>query len=132
MIGIIVAAHGPLAQALVTTARLVVPQAEAVMSVSVESGDSSEDFGSKLDDAIDKLKSKSGVLVLTDAFGSTPSNIASRLLARGRTRVLAGLNLPMLVRVFNYPALDLDALAEAAVEGGRRGIIFCPEEAGSA
>ncbi|MCK5769416.1 PTS fructose transporter subunit IIA [Algiphilus sp.] len=81
---------------------------------------------------IERLDAGRGVLVLTDAFGSTPSNIASRLLARGRTRVLAGLNLPMLVRVFNYPALDLDALAEAAVEGGRRGIIFCPEEAGSA
>lgn len=74
---------------------------------------------------IDRLDSGSGVLVLTDAFGSTPSNIATRLAAPGRTRVLAGLNLPMLVRVFNYPHLALDALAEAAVEGGRRGIMYC-------
>ena len=81
---------------------------------------------------IERLDAGSGVLVLTDALGSTPSNIAAHLFEPGRTRVLAGLNLPMLVRVFNYPALDLDALAEAAVEGGRRGIIFCPEEAGSA
>jgi len=77
---------------------------------------------------IERLDSGSGVLVLTDAFGSTPSNIATRLSTAGRTRVLAGLNLPMLVRVFNYPHLDLDALADAAVQGGRRGIMFCSGE----
>lgn len=77
---------------------------------------------------IDRLDGGAGVLVITDAFGSTPSNIAARLLIPGRTRVIAGLNLPMLVRVFNYPALDLDALADAAVEGGRRGVISCTEK----
>lgn len=81
---------------------------------------------------IERLDSGRGVLVLTDAFGSTPSNIATRLAEPGRTRVLAGLNLPMLVRVFNYPHLDLDALADAAVEGGRRGIMFCSREHGGA
>lgn len=81
---------------------------------------------------IERLDTGNGVLVLTDAFGSTPSNIAAHLFEPGRTRVLAGLNLPMLVRVFNYPTLPLDQLAEAAVEGGRRGIVFCAEDASRA
>lgn len=68
-----------------------------------------------------RLDEGDGVLMLTDAYGSTPSNIASRLCGP-RRRVVAGINLPMLVRVFNYPALDLEALTCAAVEGGQRGI----------
>lgn len=64
-----------------------------------------------------------GVLVLTDMFGSTPSNIAARLRESGRARVIAGLNLPMLVRVLNYPRLPLDDLTRKAVEGGREGVL---------
>lgn len=79
---------------------------------------------------IERLDQGRGVLVLTDAFGSTPSNIANRLRQPGRTLVVAGLNLPMLVRIFNYPQLDLPALAQAAVEGGQRGIILCADPSG--
>lgn len=63
-----------------------------------------------------------GVLVLTDLFGSTPSNIATRLEAHGRVRIVTGINLPMLIRVLNYPHLDLDSLVEKAVSGGRDGV----------
>lgn len=76
---------------------------------------------------IDRLDQGRGVLVLTDAFGSTPSNIANRLRQPDRTLVVAGLNLPMLVRIFNYPQLDLPTLAQAAVEGGQRGIVLCAD-----
>jgi PTS system mannose-specific IIA component len=76
---------------------------------------------------IERLDEGQGVLVLTDAYGSTPANIANKLAATAaRTRVAAGVNLPMLVRVFNYPALSLDAMAQAAVEGGQKGIMLCP------
>ncbi len=74
---------------------------------------------------IDRLDAGQGVLILTDAFGSTPSNIASHLHHEGRTLVVAGVNLPMLLRIFNYPALELKALAQAAVEGGQRGVVIC-------
>ena len=66
-----------------------------------------------------------GVLVLTDMYGSTPSNVAASLAREGRVAVVAGLNLPMLVRVMNYPDDALDALAEKAVSGGNRGILIC-------
>lgn len=68
-----------------------------------------------------------GVLVLTDLYGATPHNIAQRVACdRPSTTVLSGLNLPMLLRVFNYPDDDLDTLASKAAEGGNRGILGCP------
>jgi PTS system ascorbate-specific IIA component len=69
-----------------------------------------------------------GVLVLTDMYGATPSNIACRLRDLRRTRVVAGLSLPMLIRVLNYPGLDLDALAAKAISGGREGVTGCQRE----
>jgi PTS system mannose-specific IIA component len=75
---------------------------------------------------IERLDSGSGVLMLTDAYGSTPANIANRLAVDTPARVVAGANLPMLVRIFNYPALSLDEMARAAVEGGQKGITLCP------
>ena len=78
-----------------------------------------------------RLDQGQGVLILTDAFGSTPSNIATRLQEEVPTRVVAGINLPMLVRIFNYPQLDLDGLAGAAVEGGQRGVTMCDKPSAS-
>ncbi len=69
-----------------------------------------------------------GVLVLTDMFGSTPANIATGLQQEGAVAVVAGVNLPMLVRVLNYPQLDLQALIEKAISGGRGGVISCHNE----
>ncbi|HEY9544906.1 MAG TPA: PTS fructose transporter subunit IIA [Solimonas sp.] len=75
---------------------------------------------------IERLDAGDGVLILTDAFGSTPSNIANKLADDNRIRVVAGVNLPMLIRIFNYPKLALAEMADNAVEGGIRGIIVCP------
>lgn len=77
------------------------------------------------------LDSGDGVLVLTDLYGSTPANIA-RALAGERVRVLAGVNLPMLVRVLNYASLPLAELVDKGLSGGRDGILCAadPQEAG--
>ena len=78
---------------------------------------------------LENLDSGDGVLLLTDAYGSTPSNVAHKLtLARGNTAAVAGLNLPMLMRVFNSASLPLDALAKVAVEGGQQGVVRCPSQ----
>ncbi|MDR3418218.1 MAG: PTS fructose transporter subunit IIA [Nevskia sp.] len=75
---------------------------------------------------LERLDQGGGVLLLTDAFGSTPSNIATRLAEdTPRAAVVAGINLPMLVKIFNYPQLDLAAMTRAAVEGGQRGVMEC-------
>jgi PTS system ascorbate-specific IIA component len=65
-----------------------------------------------------------GVLVLTDCFGSTPSNIAGRLLEDRDVRVVSGVSLPMLIRVLNYSEMALATLAEKAVSGGCEGIVL--------
>lgn len=71
---------------------------------------------------VEELDDGDGVLVLTDIYGSTPSNIACALLDRQNVRIVTGLNVPMLIRVMNYAKLGLDALTEKAVTGGHDGI----------
>ncbi len=75
---------------------------------------------------IDELDSGAGVLVLTDIFGSTPANIANGLCGCADVCILSGVNLPMLVRVLNYPALELDDIAKKALSGGHDGVFSCP------
>jgi PTS system ascorbate-specific IIA component len=74
-------------------------------------------------DACTELDQGDGVLVMTDLFGSTPSNIAGRLLERYNVRVISGVSVPMLLRILNYPDASLEKLAEIAVEGAHNGVI---------
>lgn len=73
------------------------------------------------------LDTQDGILVLTDLFGSTPNNIARTLQHRFNVRVITGINLPMLIRIMNYPQLSLIDLAEKAISGGREGVLNCLE-----
>ena len=72
-----------------------------------------------------ELEHGQGVLILTDLYGSTPSNIACALRDKENVRIVSGINLPMLIRVLNYPNLELDELELKAVSGGREGIMDC-------
>ena len=74
-----------------------------------------------------EVDSGDGVLVLTDLFGSTPSNVAWALQRNHHAVVVAGINLPMLLRVMNYPKLALAELAEKALSGGHDGVVMCQE-----
>lgn len=77
-------------------------------------------------EAIEQIDQGDGVIVLTDMYGSTPSNIATALKRdNDRIVVIAGLNLPMLVRLMNYPGLNLGQLTEKALSGGQEGIFRC-------
>jgi PTS system mannose-specific IIA component len=76
----------------------------------------------QLEKRIQEINQGDGVLILTDLFGATPSNIAQRLQDED-VRIVSGLNLPMLIRVMNYPHLNLDQLADTALKGGQAGIM---------
>lgn len=76
---------------------------------------------------IEELNQNDGVLVVTDMYGSTPSNIACKL-ASENVKIITGLNLPMLVRIMNYPDLSLDKLTEKALSGGQTGVIVVENE----
>ncbi|HZR36441.1 MAG TPA: PTS fructose transporter subunit IIA [Nevskia sp.] len=126
-VGVLLVTHGKLGHFLLDTMADMIgplPLASDVLEVRrVQATDVLLLQGRRM---IERLDRGAGVLLLTDAFGSTPSNIANRLAEAPRTAVVAGVNLPMLVKVFNYPLLDLDAMSRAAVEGGQRGVVICP------
>jgi mannose PTS system EIIA component len=130
-VGVLLVTHGKLGHFLLDTMRELMgrpeselPLAADVLEVrTVQSHEVLINQGRKM---IERLDSGDGVLILTDAFGSTPSNIANKLSTDERTAVIAGINLPMLVSVFNYPRLALPEMARKAVEGGQRGILACP------
>ena len=126
-VGVLVVAHSRLGHHFVETVIDLIgplPLATEILEVRrVQATDALLREGGRM---IDRLDSGSGVLLLTDAYGSTPSNIATHLGNPSRARVVAGVNLPMLLRVYNYPDLDLPALAQCAIEGGQRGITLCP------
>jgi len=72
--------------------------------------------------AIEQLDKQKGLLICTDLYGSTPSNIAQKLSDHFPSNFISGINLPMLLRLFNYQHNDLSSLTEKALDGGRRGI----------
>lgn len=129
-IGVLLVTHGKLGHHLLDTLRDMMgelPLPADVLEVRrVSAHEVLIGQGRKM---IERLDGGGGVLILTDVFGSTPSNIANKLSQDDRTAVVAGINLPMLIRIFNYPRLDLDAMTRNAIEGGSRGIIICPRTA---
>jgi mannose PTS system EIIA component len=129
VIGIIVAAHGGLAEALLETARLVVPQGAEARAVGISRQDDSTRYEAKLRAALAEVQSSEGVLMLTDMFGGSPSNISMTLHAPGKVEVLTGANLPMLIRALQLSArgVDLATAARECKEYGRRAITVATE-----
>ncbi len=79
----------------------------------------------QLQQELDSIPPEQEVLILTDVYGATPCNIARSLSHGNELRVVTGLNLPMLIRVFNYSDLPLDAFVEKAITGSKEGIRSC-------
>lgn len=123
MIGILIIAHAPLASALRDCALHVFPDcATCVLAIDVLPNDAPEDSLETATLALDSLGTRE-VLLLTDVFGATPCNIAQKLAGNVQTRLLAGANLPMLLRSVCYRHESLDALAERAQSGGVQGVM---------
>lgn len=129
MIGILLVTHGRLGSHLVDTVSGMLDK--LTLPTDVIEVHRSDDPDTLLPTAHRKaqaLDAGDGLLILTDAFGSTPSNIANRLAAEPGYRVVAGVNLPMLIRLYNYPDLALDDMVSSAVQAGRQGIVACGED----
>lgn len=125
-VGLLLIAHDELAGVLLDTATATLGTCPMnVQVLSVNRDVDPEALVARGRAQVEELDQGNGVLVLTDMYGSTPSNIACRLRESGKVRVVAGLNLPMLIRVLNYPALELEVLADKAVSGGRDGVVSC-------
>ena len=123
MIGILIIAHAPLASALRDCALHVFPDcASGVLAIDVPPHEAPEDTLESAAQAIDRLGT-SQVLLLSDVFGATPCNIAQKLTDGVQTRLLAGVNLPMLLRTVNYRHEPLDVLVARALAGGTQCIM---------
>ena len=124
MVGILLVTHNGLGDSFADCIKHVlggVPHNLKMLSVLAN-----DDLQKKLAEGqalIKQLDAGSGVLILADIFGATPSNIARQLCHAERVMGVAGVNLPMLLRVVNYPSATLAELAKIAVEGGRECIV---------
>lgn len=130
-VGLLLITHPGIGTSILNSARRMIGDSPLnVMCLEVPVDTNIERLTDNVRKLISQLDQGDGVLVLTDIYGATPNNIARQFSEQGRVAVLAGLNLPMLVRVFNYPNAGLKELCDTAVHGGVRGIHECrlPEQ----
>jgi len=128
MIGIILVTHGRLAEEFVSAMEHVVGAQEGVATICIGPSDDMEVRRQDIAEAIARVDTGAGAIMLTDLFGGTPSNLAISLLEPGRTEVIAGVNLPMLIRLAGArKESDLRRAAEAAREAGRNYITMASE-----
>lgn len=129
IVGLLLVTHGAIGQVLLDSAVEVLNVQPLPARVLATTGTSDPVKSlSTAEGMLAELDSGAGVLVLTDLYGSTASNIACRLREHSRVRVVTGINLPMLIRVLNYPELDLETLQQKALSGGRDGVLSCSSE----
>lgn len=128
MIGILIIAHAPLGAALKEFALHVYGEVpDRLLSLDVMAHEDTKLTLEKATLAARQICAEDGLLVLTDIMGATPANVASRLAHQsefaGRVRVIAGVNLPMLMRAIAYRSEDLDSVTNKAMHGGQQGIL---------
>jgi PTS system mannose-specific IIA component len=124
MIGVLIVAHDTLPDSLVKAVTHVLglrpPQLE---TFPVLATDDPFDLLPAAREVVRKLDTGEGVLVFTDIYGATPGNLAGKLQVPGRVELIAGVNLPMLVRAFTYRAKGMDTMITKALSGGRDGVL---------
>jgi PTS system mannose-specific IIA component len=121
MIGIVLVTHGRLAAEFIAAMEHVVGPQQQVAAICIGADDDMEARRADIAKAVRSVDSGSGVVVLTDMFGGTPSNLAISLLSGGKLEVIAGVNLPMLIRLASVRKdMDLVAAVVAAQEAGRK------------
>ncbi|MEY4889516.1 MAG: hypothetical protein RIQ75_646 [Pseudomonadota bacterium] len=131
MIGLVLVTHGRLATEFVTAMEHVVGPQTAIEAICIGPEDDMEARRADIAAAIAKVESGSGVIVLTDLFGGTPSNLAISLMDVGRVEVIAGINLPMLIRLESARRrMKVVEAVAAAREAGRKYISVASEVLG--
>lgn len=128
MIGLILVTHGHLAEQFLHAMEHVVGPQQSVVTVCIGPNDNMEERRQEIADAIPEVDHGSGVVILTDLFGGTPSNLAISLLDAGKVEVIAGINLPMLIRLAGArKKMNIVDAVEAAQEAGRNYITVASE-----
>lgn len=131
-VALVTITHNGIGKAIVDAAESILGnQTMDVHHCSFNAGDDVERFEAEVMDTVSKADMGDGVLVLTDLIGATPCNIAQRLAPTHHVRVLSGISLPMVLRVFTYARCDLAQLIKRAGDGAHVGVIECgpPDQA---
>ena len=124
MIGIVIVTHEQLGEALIKAAEFIIgSQPEALVAVSIDLNENAQKLRKKIADGIKQVDPKGGILILTDMFGGTPSNLSYSFLEEGRIEVLSGVNLPILIKaVALRQDLDLGELSRELETIGKKSI----------
>ena len=125
-VGILIVSHNQIGQTLLETASqmLACCPLPNIKAVSINMDGDLNTARKQLSDNLSAVDNGEGVLILTDVFGATLSNIVCAIANHDNIAVVSGVNLPMLIRTFNYPHLALNSLTEKAISGGQDGIIL--------
>jgi len=133
MIGLVLVTHGRLAAEFIVAMEHVVGPQERIEPICIDPDDDMESRREEIAAAIAKVDEGDGVIVLTDLFGGTPSNLAISLMKTEKIEVIAGVNLPMLIRLEGArKVMDVRAAVAAAREAGRKYISVASEVLGEA
>lgn len=124
MIGALIVTHGNLAHELLNAARQIEADVAGIEAVPLEWSDSVEDARDKIAAALDRIGRDRGVIIFTDMFGGTPSNISLSFLEQGHVEIVTGVNLPMVVKfaMVKEEAKDVATLAHVISEKGSKAI----------
>jgi PTS system mannose-specific IIA component len=127
-VGVVIVAHYRLGEEFLQALRLIVPDASGFDAVSIEPKQSVDEMRASIAEAIDRVDRGAGVLILTDMFGGTPSNIALSFLGERRVEVVTGVNLPMLIKLATLrKEQPLEELAPFIKGYGQRNISLASE-----
>lgn len=124
MIGVLIVTHEKLGDALIDAAEFILAaKLEATMAISININENAKKLRDKIARGIKKVDRQQGVIILTDMFGGTPSNLSYSFLDEGYVEVLSGVNLPILIKAVNERStMDLSKLAECLEEYGKKSI----------
>lgn len=128
MIGLLVVTHGTVAEELVRAARRIVKNTGPIAGLSLDWDQDVEELRQQIESKVAELDQGEGVILATDMFGGTPTNIALTFLDPGQTEVVTGVNLPMVIKFTNLPrTMDVREAAETIAERGRSAISVAGE-----
>jgi len=124
MIGIVIVTHSHLGDALIDAAEFIIgTRPDNMVSVSINLNENVDKLRKKIAQGIKKVDQKKGVLILTDMFGGTPSNLSYSFLEEGRVEVISGVNLPILIKALNtQEKIELGEFAESLEAFGKKSI----------
>ncbi len=128
MIGVLITTHGNLGSELIKAAELIRGRMKGIIPISVDQTKGVEDLRKEISTAIKKLDQGQGVLILTDLFGGTPSNISLSFIKEGKVEVITGINLPMLLKLPDIrEGMSLNEFAQNIKDYGIKNISLASE-----